>query len=429
METTHRNTKASRDKTNLPGTIYARNKRYWWKIQLPGETKPVARPLVPLGSKFATTDYLAAVECAKILLQNHLFKKDVPLQGDIHTIPDLARAYTTFIKTYYVDPTGQPTREVDNIKYGILPLIELYPSLPVEDFGPLRLKEVREAMIDKKWCRTQINRRIGIIKRMVKWAVSEQILSPVILHGLQSVTGLKRGRTRAEEKDRILPVDEKHVYAVLPYATPVAAAMIELQLLTGMRPAELCQLRPCDLDRTGAVWHYYPEKHKNVYRQIERIVSIGPRGQEILRPFLLRPADSPCFSPEESEQQRLKLLHEKRITSLKYGNRPGTNRKENPQKKPGKQFNSESYRQSVEHTIGAANRAITKEAKEKEIKNPELIPAWTPYQLRHTAATKVRKEMGYETAGATLGHTNMSATAIYAERNQGLADEAAKRFG
>ncbi len=42
---------------------------------------------------------------------------------------------------------------------------------------------------------------------------------------------------------------------------------------------------------------------------------------------------------------------------------------------------------------------------------------------------KVRKETGYECAGATLGHTNMSATAIYAERNQGLADEAAKRFG
>jgi len=49
--------------------------------------------------------------------------------------------------------------------------------------------------------------------------------------------------------------------------------------------------------------------------------------------------------------------------------------------------------------------------------------------MRHTMATKVRKEMGYETAGATLGHTNMSATAIYAERNQGLADEAAKRLG
>ena len=57
------------------------------------------------------------------------------------------------------------------------------------------------------------------------------------------------------------------------------------------------------------------------------------------------------------------------------------------------------------------------------------MPKWTPYQLRHTAATKVRREMGYESAGAALGHTKMSATAIYAERNQGLADEAAKRLG
>jgi len=49
--------------------------------------------------------------------------------------------------------------------------------------------------------------------------------------------------------------------------------------------------------------------------------------------------------------------------------------------------------------------------------------------LHRNCLDKVRKEMGYETAGATLGHTNMSATAIYAERNQGLADEAARRLG
>lgn len=29
---------------------------------------------------------------------------------------------------------------------------------------------------------------------------------------------------------------------------------------------------------------------------------------------------------------------------------------------------------------------------------------------------------GFESAGAALGHTNMSVTVIYAERNQGLAD-------
>jgi len=57
------------------------------------------------------------------------------------------------------------------------------------------------------------------------------------------------------------------------------------------------------------------------------------------------------------------------------------------------------------------------------------MPKWTPYQLRHTAATKARKLFNYETAGALLGHSNMSATPVYAERNQGLADEAARKFG
>jgi len=31
--------------SNLPGSLYQRNNRWWWKVQLPGETKPAARPL------------------------------------------------------------------------------------------------------------------------------------------------------------------------------------------------------------------------------------------------------------------------------------------------------------------------------------------------------------------------------------------------
>ncbi|MHC5135182.1 MAG: tyrosine-type recombinase/integrase, partial [Planctomycetota bacterium] len=100
----------------------------------------------------------------------------------------------------------------------------------------------------------------------------------------------------------------------------------------------------------------------------------------------------------------------------------------NPKRIIGEQYDSVSYRKAVQYAISACNKERRAKAKAADAK-PDLVPKWTPYQLRHTAATKVRKEMGYECAGATLGHTNMSATAIYAERNQGLADEAAKRFG
>lgn len=414
----------------LPGTIYLNKNRYWWKVQLPGENAVKARPLKAVGAKYATTDYSLAVEIAKNLFQQAIYrnpeKKDIE---KIHNIATLACLYLQYADEYYVDPDGKQTNEASNIRYSLTPLTELFASLPVEEFGPLRLIEVRDRMIAKSWSRRMINQRIGRIKRMFKWAVSRQFISPLIYQGLLTVEGLKQGRSAAKETEKRKPVAEEHVYAVLPYMTPVVAAMVELQLLTGMRPGEVCQVKPCDIDRSGKVWHYYPEKHKNAYRNMERIVSIGPRGQEILRPFLLRPAEAFCFSPAEADQHRRAKLTAQRKTPLSCGNKVGSNRRENPQVSPGEVYDSAAFAKAVRYAIDAINKEIKEKAEEEGIKNPKLIPEWTPYQLRHTAATKVRKEMGYETAGATLGHTNMSATTIYAERNQGLADEAARRLG
>lgn len=282
-------------------------------------------------------------------------------------------------------------------------------------------------MIALDWSRGVINQRVGRIKRIFKWGVCRQAVSPMIYHGLMAVEGLKRGRTSARETPKRRPVDERDVYAILPYTTPVIAAMIKLQLLTGMRPGELVIMRPCDIDRNGEVWHYCPDKHKTQYLGSERIVSIGLRGQEILRPYMLRSEEVYLFSPADSEKQRLKKMHAERKVPLKYGNRPGTNRK--GLSNFSDCYTSANYGQAVRHAIKAANKVIkSKHAATGTLDDFREI-RWTPYQLRHTAATKVRKEFGYESAGAALGHTNMSATAIYAERNQGLADEAARRLG
>ena len=157
----------------------------------------------------------------------------------------------------------------------------------------------------------------------------------------------------------------------------------------------------------------------------DRIISIGPKGQKLLQPYLLRDRQSYCFSPKESEKHRLEKLNSERKTPLQYGNRPGTNRKEYPLTQPGECFTSGTYGNSVRKAIRAARRDIKLRGSDPD----KELPLWTLYQLRHTAATKARKIFNYETAGALLGHINLSATAIYAERNQGLADEAAKKFG
>lgn len=86
MEKTPRYTKTSHDKTRLPGTLYARNGRYWYKVQLPGESKPAARPLKTSGATFATTDYAVAVELAKNLYQQSIYaaqtaRTDIPVSA------------------------------------------------------------------------------------------------------------------------------------------------------------------------------------------------------------------------------------------------------------------------------------------------------------------------------------------------------------
>ena len=419
-----RNQKKQR-KNNVPGSLYQRNGRWWWKVQLPGEKKCKNRPLKPVGARLTTTDYSVACEVAENLWQQAVYQTEFDGRDiEVTHIASLTARYLHYADGYYTHG-----KEPQNIRYSLKPLTASYSCLPVEEFGPLKLIDLLDHMIALGWSRKLINQRMGRIKRMFKWAVSRQMVSPVLYQGLMTVEGLKYGRTTARENPKRKPVAESHVYAVLPYTTGVVAAMIELQLLTGMRPGEMVAMRPCDIEQPDrAIWHYFPEKHKNQHRGIERIVAIGPRGQELLRPFLLRAEDASCFSPAESEKQRRKMMTENRETPLSCGNTVGSNRKDAPECTPGENYDSKSYRKAVRYAITACNKVRRAEAKVAGAE-PDLVPKWTPYQLRHTAGTKVRKEMGYECAGAALGHTNMSATAIYAERNQGLADEAAKRFG
>ena len=66
-------------------------------------------------------------------------------------------------------------------------------------------------------------------------------------------------RTRpARETVPVKPVADAVIDATLPTLPPVVADMVRLQRLTGCRPAEVCILRPCDVDRSGKVWGYRP---------------------------------------------------------------------------------------------------------------------------------------------------------------------------
>ena len=59
----------------------------------------------------------------------------------------------------------------------------------------------------------------------------------------------------------------------------------------------------------------------------------------------------------------------------------------------------------------------------------KALQHWHPHQLRHNAATILRKEFGLETAQILLGHRKADITQIYVERDLNRALEIAAKIG
>ncbi len=336
------------------------------------------------------------------------FKEDQ--ESGIVSITELAVRYYDHAAGYYVKD-GQPTSELDGIRYILGVFRKYYGSVAVDEFGPTELKALRSEFIRMGWCRTTINKQIARLTRMYRWGVSEALVRPETLLALKSVPGLQAGRSQAREPRKVLPVSEAEIEAIRPHASPVIMAMIDVQKVTGMRPGEVCRLRTTDLDMSGKVWEYRPVSHKTQHLGRSRVVFFGPAAQEILKPWL-RP-DEPetfVFSPELADRIRRQKMRAARKTKVQPSQ--VNRRSSTPKRPPGEVYDSQAY-----------NRAIHYAAKKAG------IAPWHPNQLRHLAATNLRKEFGIEVARAVLGHSTLVTTDIYAERDEAQARLAMERSG
>ncbi len=93
------------------------------------------------------------------------------------TVNEMLLAYLDYADGYYVK-NGKPTTEPVNIRLALRPLRQLYGHTPAREFGPLRLKTVRQAMIDSGLCRSEVNKRVRHVLRAFKWAVGEEMVPP-----------------------------------------------------------------------------------------------------------------------------------------------------------------------------------------------------------------------------------------------------------
>jgi integrase len=269
-----------------------------------------------------------------------------PLGAASISVVELCARFLEHARGYYVKD-GRPTGAIAGFKAVIKYLRVWYGRDPAANFGPLALKALRQRMVDDGHSRRYVNDHVARIKQIFKWGVSEELVPGETHAALQRVTGLLRGRTTARETSPIGPVDDAVVEATLPHLPEVVADMVRLQRHTGMRPAEVCILRPCGVDRSGEVWLYRPSSHKTEHHGRERVVFLGPEAQSVLLRYLARDGANYSFQPRDSEAKRRAAASAARKTPLHYGNRPGTNRRARPKVRPGERYNTCSYRKAI----------------------------------------------------------------------------------
>jgi integrase len=219
--------------------------------------------------------------------------------------------------------------------------------------------------------RKTINQHIGRIRRMFKWAASEELVRIEVYSALATVQGLQQGRTVAPDHAPRQPVAWEDVEKTLPFLPTPLRALVQVQWASGARGGELLIMRPCDISQEGEIWEYTPATHKGAWRGKGRLILLGAAAQEILRPILeVKGPTDHVFSPRDSRE------------------RAGV----------GDVYDNNMYSKWV--------RQAAKQAGAKH---------WSPHMLRHAYATRVRGVAGIEACRILLGHASAVTSEIYAQ--------------
>jgi hypothetical protein len=130
--------------------------------------------------------------------------------ADDWTVAEMAVKYDDFARSHYVK-NGEPTD--DRYRAVLAPLVTVYGSTLAKEFGPKKLKALREWIVQrgnvrsaefdkqgnlvkpgKPLGREYVNNLMKAVVRMFKWAVTEEKVPPSVPDALTKVGGLRKGR-------------------------------------------------------------------------------------------------------------------------------------------------------------------------------------------------------------------------------------------
>jgi integrase len=289
-----------------------------------------------------------------------------------------------------------------------------YRDWPVKDFGPDELLNVQQALLDhrytrgkktKRYTRRGINDTVNWIHKIWKWGMGRSMVATEQVQALEEVKPLRIGASDAPDNGKRKKVTEEEFEKVLHHLGTVVGDILRLVWHTGMRPNEVCNIRPYDIIRDDPdCWLYIPGrdsspvgKHKTMRFERVRVIPLTRECQQILQLRIKDSSSKECvFDPRETMRELLARKSEQRQTPLNSGNRPGTNKKEHPMITPGEKYGHDTLRRACRRACKRAG-----------------IEPFTPYDLRRSMATRTRATLGKEAAQVLLGHTQTSTTDIY----------------
>ncbi len=337
---------------------------------------------------------------------------------DAITVAELVLAYRRFAKGYY----APPSREEAQIRLAIRPVVERYGHTLARDFGPLALKAVREIWIEAGLARRYINQRVGRIVRAWGWAVENELLPAGDWQALLAVKGLRAGRSVAKETAAVKPVSDAVFEATLAeIGSPQVRAILRLMRLTGARPGEVCIMRTADIDRSVSPWEYRPQTHKTAHCGHERVIYIGPRAQAVLADWLRADSEAFLFQPREASAAVHEAAQAASRSDVDRARAARNKRAADARKRGSKARNSRLP--GDRYTPGRLGHAVGRACRRADIGH------WHPHQLRHAAATELRREIGIEAARVVLGHRSPGMAELYAEADREAAAAHMARLG
>lgn len=262
------------------------------------------------------------------------------------------------------DRFGPKNKQTYAAKYAMVALTEEHAGLRVTEFGPKALKRIQKALITSGYARGEVNGRVNRIRSAFKWAVSEELVDESVLRALQTVSPVSRGSARENPPREAVPetLVIQTVACLHQDGNHGAARLISFLMWTGCRPSEGCELTVSDLRLEHSQPRLELERHKTAKSTGKpRIIPLNDHAVQVINESL---SELKTIQPDAAV-----------FRSLRDG-----------------PFTSNGLYQAVRRTC--RNHSIER---------------WSPYQIRHLAATKLVNLGVCESAvAAMLGHTTDS---------------------